>query len=71
MSISVDESIDDFKKVASYIAYLKKNSTDELILKYAEASSEMVPPQLKKFINQHIEKTLKDINYLKDYPVCL
>jgi arginyl-tRNA synthetase len=38
MEEEVDESISEFKKVAAYVMHLKRESKEELVLKYCEAA---------------------------------
>jgi hypothetical protein len=53
MEEEIDESIGDFKKIASYISYVRKSNKDELIQRYCDASEELIPQQLKKSVSAH------------------
>lgn len=53
MEEEVDESVTEFKKVASYIQHLRKNLPQEPILRYCDSAEAMVPPPLKKLVNPH------------------
>lgn len=54
----------DFKMVAAYIKYVRKNTKDPDILRYCDASEAIIPANLVAICKSNFEVVLKSIGYL-------
>jgi len=64
MEEEVDNAKKDFKMVAAYIKYVRKNTNDSNILKYCDASEALIPANLIAICKSNFEVVLKSTGYL-------
>lgn len=71
MEEEVEDAKKEFKQVAAYIGYVRKNTQDPAILRYCDASEEQIPANLKSIVKSNFEKVITATDYLTSYPVSL
>ena len=73
MEDEVEDARKQFNLVAAYVSYTRKNTEDPKLLKYCDASEDMVPIHLRSTINSSFERvvTSTHLKYLESYPVSL
>ena len=73
MEDEVEDARKQFKLVAAYVSYTRKNTEDPDLLAYCDASEDMIPTHLQSIISSSFERiiTSTHLKYLESYPISL